>query len=437
MSKVMSRRSARLVSGGYYQSDEDSDSSSVTNISYRESPVRVFKKKAGNRKAASRTSSRANSNASSVSTELPVTADQYKGLTPDLQTSQTQQTTKTVPYTTTMATPRPALTPVRGRSTPTDFPTIPPESGPSAGLYRPHHPELNQSNIDSSGYSSAEGPYKRATATSSTSSPSSTSGALISGHSSSSRSSDPSSLMSSISVALAAVQSRITLLTAPGNASFSTGMKKAFGLLLFLIFVILCVWFLLPLLASLISRMTAAKTPTPTAPKSQPVPPVVPRPAPSQPAAASPPAPAVDPAIVSATVQKEMQSILGKLMLKQESLYAQMEERIQLDMQGVRAEIEAADSDGRLRLEREVAGLSRQVADYRTDGLTAAAGLEHKIQAVEAENAKLSQELSSIQMRPPPAPCPDPAAAPLQNQLTPELQQAMEKWLSDRIKARH
>lgn len=39
---VMSRRSSRLVSGGYYNSDEESDSSSVTNISisYRENPVK-------------------------------------------------------------------------------------------------------------------------------------------------------------------------------------------------------------------------------------------------------------------------------------------------------------------------------------------------------------------------------------------------------------
>lgn len=120
----MSRRSSRLVSGGYYNSDEESDSSSVTNISYRENPVkyvtvcahvskdwslvcncylltvilsnlcpvsdpsfcvcvsiffRVFKKKAGNRKAGSRTSSRTNSNASLPSPESPLAAGQSEG----------------------------------------------------------------------------------------------------------------------------------------------------------------------------------------------------------------------------------------------------------------------------------------------------------------------------------------------------------------------
>nr|XP_046193851.1 uncharacterized protein LOC124023368 [Oncorhynchus gorbuscha] len=56
----MSRRSMRLVLGGYYnQSSEDDESSSV---SYRESPVRVFtkRKRGGHNVASTRTSSRAN-----------------------------------------------------------------------------------------------------------------------------------------------------------------------------------------------------------------------------------------------------------------------------------------------------------------------------------------------------------------------------------------
>nr|XP_023670343.1 SUN domain-containing protein 2 [Paramormyrops kingsleyae] len=53
----MSRRSSRLVTTGYYQADDDAASTSSTGstgqISYRESPLRVFKKKTGGRKAAS------------------------------------------------------------------------------------------------------------------------------------------------------------------------------------------------------------------------------------------------------------------------------------------------------------------------------------------------------------------------------------------------
>lgn len=48
--------------------------------------------------------------------------------------------------------------------------------------------------------------------------------------------------------------------------------------------------------------------------------------------------------------------------------------------------------------------------------------------------SQLSKELSSIQHMPPPTPCPGISTAPVKNHLTPELQQAMEKWLSDRIK---
>uniref|UniRef100_A0A667WV57 SUN domain-containing protein n=1 Tax=Myripristis murdjan TaxID=586833 RepID=A0A667WV57_9TELE len=434
----MSRRSARLVSGGYYNSDEESDSSSVTNISYRESPVRVFKKKAGGRKAASRTSSRANSNASSVSTELPVTPDQYDGLSPALQSSPTQHSMRTVPYTPTTATPRPALTPTSARSqTPTSCPLAPPEKSSVAGLcgssrpgclIRPRHKELNQSGVDSSGYSSSEGHYRKPTAiTSAASGISSIHGAPVKGR----RGSGSPSQMSSISSVAAAVKSRIMTLADQANASLSSRTKKTAGLLLLvLLIIILCIWLLLPLLTSLFSRMTVTRTPTPTKPKSQPVSPVIP------PAHPNTVHPVVDPAVVSAAVEEKMHRLLGELLLKQESLISQMEERLQLDMQGVRTRLEAADSDSRLRLEKEIAGLGRQMADYQRDSRSAATNLDLRIQAVEAQNAKLSRELSSVQMRPPPAPCPnpDPVTAPVHNLLTPELQQAMEKWLSDRIK---
>ncbi|CAB1436105.1 unnamed protein product [Pleuronectes platessa] len=96
--RVMSRRSSRLLSGGYYNSDEESDSSSVTNISYRENPVKVFKKKAGTRKASPRTSSRANSNASSPSLESTTTADQCDGPSPSPSSSQPPAVMKTETY---------------------------------------------------------------------------------------------------------------------------------------------------------------------------------------------------------------------------------------------------------------------------------------------------------------------------------------------------
>ncbi|XP_023286967.1 uncharacterized protein LOC111673437 isoform X1 [Seriola lalandi dorsalis] len=433
----MSRRSSRLVSGGYYNSDEESDSSSVTNISYRENPVKVFKKKAGTRKAGSRTSSRADSNASSPSPETPVTEGISDGLIPPSST-QTQPIMRTVPYVSTTATPRPALTPSSSRSqTPTCCPLAPPEKSSFTGLYsssrpglhlRPNHKELTQSGVDSSGYSSSEGTYKKPTvATSANSRMSSNNGAPSPGYRSR-ISSAFFSLKDSASSTAVAAESKI--MTALANTSFSSRMKKACGLFLLLLLLLLCIWFLLPLLTSFISRMSVTKTPPQTKPKTRPV---VPAPPPPQPNIVHH-APVVDPAVVSAAVEAKMQHVLTELQLKQDQLLSQVQERVKQDMHGVKARLDVMDSDSRLRLEQEVAGLGRQMAEYQTDSRSSAASLGLRIQALEAQNAKLAQELSSIQLVPPPAPCPDPSTAPVQNHLTPELQQAMEKWLTDRIK---
>lgn len=112
----------------------------------------------------------------------------------------------------------------------------------------------------------------------------------------------------------------------------------------------------------------------------------------------------------------------------------QMKERLQLNIQDIKAKLEVVDSDSRLHLQQELAGLRRQLVDYQTDSQASAASLSLKIQALEAQTVEFSQELSSIQRMPPPAPCPDTSTNPIQNQLTPELQQAMEKWFTDRIK---
>ncbi|KAM7419734.1 hypothetical protein PAMA_016697 [Pampus argenteus] len=434
----MSRRSSRLMSGGYYNSDEESDSSTVTNISYRENTVKVFKKKAGARKAGSRPASRANSNGSSASPKSPVSA----GPGPSPLSSQTQPTMRTVSYISTVATPRPALTPSSSRSqTPTIGPSVPPEKSPFAGLssssrpglhLRPNHKEL--SNIDSSGYSSSEGTYRKLSAPADASA-----AAKISSNSDGYRRRINSAffnLMDSMSLKAAAAQSKIThLAVLANNASRSRHVKKACGLflllLLLLILILLCMWFLVPLLTSFFAHMTVTKTPSQTTkPKSQPD---VAASAPPPSTNTAHPAPVVDSAFVSAAVEAKMQHILEELRLKQERRLSQMKEGIELDMQGMKAKLEAVDSDSRLRLEEEVAVLGRQMAAYQTDSNSAAGSLSLRIQALEAQNAKLSQELSSIQLVPPPAPCPDTSTAPVLDHLTPELQQAMEKWLTDRI----
>ncbi|XP_016894961.1 SUN domain-containing protein 2-like [Cynoglossus semilaevis] len=77
----MSRRSSRLLSSGYY-SDEGEDTSGLANITYRENPVKVFRRRAGGRKPRSHTCGTADAKAS-ASGHLPLlTAGQSVGLSP-------------------------------------------------------------------------------------------------------------------------------------------------------------------------------------------------------------------------------------------------------------------------------------------------------------------------------------------------------------------
>ncbi|KAF3687976.1 SUN domain-containing protein 1 Protein unc-84 -like protein A Sad1/unc-84 protein-like 1 [Channa argus] len=434
----MTRRSSRLVSGGYYNSDEESDSSTVTNISYRENPVKVFKKKSGTRKSGSRTSSHDRSNVSLPSPEPPAAAGQSTAPSPPPPSSQTPSVVRTTPYVLTPATPRPALTPSSSRSqTPVCYHALVPGKG--TGLFSSSRPALHpmpdhkgqrQTGVDSSGYSSSEGTYKKPTAATSTASRITSSSGASPGYKSK-ISSAFFSLMDSLSLKAAAAQLRIRHLAALANTSFSSRMKKAFGLfLLLLLLILLCIWFILPWLTAFISRMAVTKTLSQTKPTSQPV---IPATQPLQPNIIHS-TPVVDPALVSAAVEAKMQNLLAELQVKQEQLLSQMKDRIQLDMLNMKTKLEAVDVDSRLHLEQEVAALNRQIADYQTASRGAAASLSLRIQSLEDQNAKLSQELLSIQLIPSPEPHPDTSATTVHNHITPELHQALEKWLADRIK---
>ncbi|XP_076027864.1 uncharacterized protein sun2 isoform X2 [Genypterus blacodes] len=418
----MSRRSARLAS------DEESSDASVTNISYHERPVRVFKK-VGNRRGALRRSS---SNASSANTEPP---DEHEAPSPSPLASQSKQTARTAPYTS-PATPRPALnsrsqtpTPSQERDTRSDLNS---SSRPSLPRTEP-----GQKHVDSSGYSSSEGSYRKpAAANADDSNVCSVSGVPSAGRSSSG---DPRRGMASVSGMVAAVRShshavysQILCSAALALPSFSRLMKKALRLFLLPAVLLLSVWLLSLLLTPLLSRTGVMTTPQPAQVQSEPVP-LAFAPPPPPPGAVQP---AVDPAVVSAVVEEKLQHLMKELLVKQEELFTQMKERVQLDMQDLRTRLEAAGSDGRLRLEEEMARLSRQMADYQRGDQAAGTNLHLKVEAVEAQNAKLWQELLSVQLKPPTDPCPDPSPASLHDRLTPELQQAMEKWLGERIKER-
>ncbi|RVE75873.1 hypothetical protein OJAV_G00003120 [Oryzias javanicus] len=432
----MSRRSSRLMSGGYYNSDEESDSSSVTNISYRENPVKVFKKKAGTRKAATRSSSRASSNGSSATPERAVTP----GPDPCPSSVQTQPVTRTIPYSPAAVTPRPALTASSPRSqTPTKCSSVTPVTNAKAGLCIPEKTGLShrlhlkgpcQSGVDSSGYSSSEGTYLRPLPASTSSSCTDHSKVQNPNAGYIDRvSSAFSSFIDSALLTTAGLQSRILNVRALASASCSRRTKQACALTLLLLIILLCIWLLLPLFTSLIPHMTVTKTPIPT---------------PTRKAAHQPPAfttppqpnviptPVVDPAVVSAAVEAKMKHVLMELQMQQEQLLSQLKDKHQLDMQVMNAKLEASDSSLRLHVEQEVAGLAKQIQGSQAESHAAAASISLKIQNLEALSDKLSQELLSIQSAP--APCPDSTPAPIQNTLTPELQQAMEKWLTDRIK---
>ncbi|XP_061587457.1 uncharacterized protein LOC133452250 [Cololabis saira] len=242
----MSRRSSRLVSGGYYNSDEESDSSTVTSISYRERPVKVFKKKAGTRKSGSRTPSRSNSNAGSDTPETPADA----GLSPSPLDSQKEPTMRTVPYVPTIATPRPALTSSSSSrsQTPTQCHPVAPESSPNAALCpssvpglhcRPQHKEQSLSGVDSSGYSSSEGTYKMSLPATGSSSTKVSCKSWASSPGYGSRiSSAFHTLVDSTTLRAAELHSKI--LHAAANPSFSRRMKKIFGLALLILITLLC-----------------------------------------------------------------------------------------------------------------------------------------------------------------------------------------------------
>ncbi|XP_056266214.1 SUN domain-containing protein 2 [Pseudoliparis swirei] len=240
-------------------------------------------------------------------------------------------------------------------------PLAPTTSPPRTPLFlRPGRKELSQSALDSSVYSSSDGPRRKTpttkttktTRTTGTTGTTGTSGApsaaywdrircafytLMQGYS--------TSVASSASQTAAALKAQFTLLTAPGVPR----VKKTCAVLFLLFIALLCVW-LLPFLTSFVSLVADREPVLPPLP---------------------PPLPHV-------VVEEQL-----KQQLAQDS----------------RVRLAAVDS-------MQVSGLWGQVED-----------LVLRVQDLEAQNAKLSQEWSSVQMR------------ASRDPLSPELQQAMEAWL--------
>ncbi|XP_045543313.1 SUN domain-containing protein 2 isoform X1 [Salmo salar] len=386
----MSRRSMRLVLGGYYnQSSEDDESSSV---SYRESPVRLFtkRKRGGHKVASSRTSSRANSVASTASTmEPPINAEDY------IMVSSLVQRRKTF------------LEP----------PSVAPAPAPSLNLapsprgFPSCQTSLNQAQSQSSaeyssGYSSSEA--RRFKGYSGYTS-------LYGHRASASQSSGANRKSASASWTPPFVP-----------AGVGKAILIAF-LLLLLTFGLFCLsllgcWHLAPLVWSTVTMTLHQPVITPTPP----------------PVFSLPPKAMDGASVFNSALEAKMNTILTEIeTLKkkdhQQKFVTEMVERLQTDLTDVRTDIRnvrvRVDSvdplDWERRLSQQTAGFFSQVDDLKEQHTH----ISGRVAALEDQTATLQQQVYSVQNQPPPEPSPTKANA----HLTTELKEAMAKWLHENV----
>ncbi|XP_010869751.4 SUN domain-containing protein 2 isoform X2 [Esox lucius] len=387
----MSRRSMRLVLGGYYNhSSEDEESSSV---SYRESPVRVFSKRktAGRKGASSRSSSRANSVASTCSVssskastlDPPVNAQGYNGFSSLVHRKTCQEAPREAPT----LTPAPSLSPSTNSLSFTSSQTSQVQRSSAA--------------VDSSGYSSSEAIHYKG----------------YSGHSSSggqrvtaNHSTGPSKRWVFTS----------TSLTPPFKPA--AVVKAILAALLLILLIFACCR-----LASLVwSVPTESKT------LNQPII------ASTPPPAFTPPSKAMDKtSVFDAVLVAKIKNILSEEMLEkqahQQEYVTEIVERLQMELRDVRSDVR----DVKMRLDsvdpsywerslsKQEAGFTKQM-DELSDHHTR---IRQRVTALEDQSSNLEQQVYSLQKRPPPAPVANTAIT----DLTPELREAMAKWLRENV----
>ncbi|XP_038856414.1 SUN domain-containing protein 2-like [Salvelinus namaycush] len=388
----MSRRSMRLVLGGYYHQSSDDDESS--SVSYRESPVRVFtKRKTGGRKvAASRTSSRANSVASTTSSkgstvEPPINAEDYIGVSSLVQRRKTFQEPRA---------PAPSL-----------------NLAPSPRGFSSCQTGLNQarsSAIDSSGYSSSEARRYRG------------------------YSGDSSLGEQRVSASQRSGTNRTSASANWTPPFIPADVRKAILIAILLILLTFGCWHLAPLVwATLTSALNAITMTlnraviTPTPPPVFTTPPVF-----------TPPVKAMDGASVfHSALEAKMNTILREIeILKKEDkqkFVTEMVERLQTDLADVRTDMRdvrvRVDSvnplDWEHRLSQQTAGFTSQVGELKDQHTH----VRQRVAALEDQSATLGKQVYSVQNQPPPAPNPTTA----NTHLTPELEEAMAKWLHENV----
>ncbi|XP_071031419.1 SUN domain-containing protein 1-like [Oncorhynchus clarkii lewisi] len=402
----MSRRSMRLVLGGYYHQSSDDDESS--SVSYRESPVRVFtKRKTGGRKvAASRTSSRANSVASTASSkgstvEPPINAEDYIGVSSLVQRRKTFQEPLA---------PAPSLnlapSPMGFSSCQTGLNQAPSPRGFSSCQTGLNQAQSQTSAMDSSGYSSSEARRYR-------------------GYSGD----------SSLGEQRASASQRSGTNRTSARANWTppfipADVGKAILIAILLILLTFGCWLLAPLVWATLTSALNAITMTLNRPVITPtLPPVF----------TTPPVKAMDGAsVLHSALEAKMNTILREIeILKkkehQQKFVTEMVERLQTDLADVRTDMRdvrvRVDSvnplDWEHRLSEQTAGFISQVGELKDQHTH----VKQRVAALEDQSATLGKQVYSVQNQPPPAPNPTTA----NTHLTPELEEAMAKWLHENV----
>ncbi|XP_058237555.1 SUN domain-containing protein 2 isoform X2 [Hemibagrus wyckioides] len=373
MQEKESRRSARLVSSRLYPHDDDTASTSSTGsvgqISYRESPVRVFKRKTGPRKGG-----RVSPNAGSIS------GDVSKSQNPSLSKFLTAR--KISPF----RAPSSTITPLSA-------------SAPSTSTH------MDPSGF-SSGYSSSEEGYNRS------STPHSTTTCPV--HTPADEKMPGRSALTALARAFAVVYfwlgvawysitSGMSLLDVSLLSRCTAGMRKALLLLLLLVLLLFGVWYWYPYLTALFPRPARA-------------PPVQPRPTTHTHTHTQP---RESDALVSLAALKDelyadlqerevrwlenrgrdLEDVMKEIkLLKQEGeKQKRTYEMLQMDVQDLRIQARNVDSEHRSLIKEETRGMQNQLSDLKLDMSKLQSASEHlsrRMDTQESENRKSKAELS-------------------------------------------
>ncbi|CAB1314235.1 unnamed protein product [Coregonus sp. 'balchen'] len=368
----MSRRSMRLVLGGYYHQSSDDDESS--SVSYRESPVRVFtKRKTGGRKvAASRTSSRANSVASTTSSktstvEPPINAEDYIGV---LSLGQRRKTFQEPPA------PAPAPAPsLKLAPSPRGF------SSCQTGLNQAQ----SQSAVDSSGYSSSEARRYRG------------------------YSGDSSLGKQRVSANQSSGSNRTSASASRTPPFVPADVRKAVLIAILLILLTFGCWHLAPLVWASLTPALNVMTMTQNRPVITPTPPPV----------FTPPPKAMDGASVfNSALEAKMNTILREIEILKKKEHQQ---KFVTEV----STLHVNPLDWEHRLSQQTAGFTSQVGELKDQHTH----VRQRVASLEDQSATLGQQVSSIQNQLPPAPNPTTA----NTHLTYELKETMAKWLRENV----